>query len=390
MFIKLKDGRNLNILYLADCFQGKHDKTIVIFYLVNGTKLIENYDTEADAETRVAEVDDILASGFGGSGTAVKDGGVVQKSTKNGFPATGDVKNLYIATDTHTPYYWDITTKKYVSIGGGGSAVLEKDITSNKDCGAAPAKTFFAEGTTFTEFAEMILRTDIHPNFAVSFSNVGIKECGYVIPSTLMKLSISNLSDVTYGINGTNFYLDSTVVGSDNVVSSGKITYQYNHTSAIQSDVPKVITPKAELVYDTNRKKSATNGTFQFVYASYYGMCNVGTITSAIANNIVSQWTVNNTAGSKTLVEGVFAKRISASRAFDYTNVTLNDQRFFYMYPSSLGALTNILDGNGFKYLDSYTVTTVNVTTTNGQTVPYFVYLLTDPTTNTGLIQKYS
>ena len=268
-----------------------------------------------------------------------------------------------------------------------GCCELEWDITSNKDCGAAPAKTFFRKGLTFTEFAEKILRTDIAPSINVSFSNVGIKECGYEIPSSLMKLNITNKSDVTYTIDKTNFYLDSSLVGTD---TGDKASFQYNYTTVIKSDVPKVFTPRAEVVYDSTRTTSGKNGTFQFVYASYYGMCNVDTITNTIANNIISQWTVNNTSGAKTITEGIFSKRISASRAFDYTNVTLNDQRFFYMYPASLGALTNILDGNGFKYLDSYTATTVTVNTTNGQSVPYLVYLLTDPTTNTGLIQKYS
>lgn len=344
MFIKLKDGRKLNLLYLSDCFVGKHDKNIVIFYLVNSTKLIEAYDTDTDAAKRVSEVEKIMADlGQGGSG-----GG------------SSDCENC---------------------------CELEWDITSNKDCGAAPAKTFFKKGLTFTEFAEKVLRTDIAPSFNVSFTNIGIYECGHIISSTLMKLNITNKPDVTYPINNANFYLDTSLVGTD---TGDKAAFQYNYTTPIKSDVPKVFTPKAEIVYNTNKKGSKTNGTFQFVHASYYGMCNVGSITSTEANNIISQWTTNNTSGAKTITEGTFAKRISASRAFDYTNVTLNDQRFLYMYPASLGALTNILDGNGFKYLDSYTVTTVSVTTPNGQTVPYLVYLLTDPTTNTGLIQKYS
>lgn len=342
MFIKLKDGRKLNLYWLSDCFQGKHDKKIVIFYMVNSTKLIEAYGDETEAAKRVAEVEDIMMKlGQGGSG-----GGT-----------------------------------------GEGCCELEWDITSNKDCGAAPSKTFFKKGLTFTEFAEKILRTDIAPSINVSFTNVGVKECGYEIPGSLMKLNITNKSDVTYTVDKANFYLDNSLVGTD---TGDKAAFQYNYTTVIKSDVPKVFIPKAEVVYGTNKKNSATNGTFQFVYASYYGVCNVDEITSTEANNIVNQWTVNNTSGSKTITEGVFNKRIATSKAFDYTNVTLNDQRFFYMYPASFGMLSNILDGNGFKYMDSYKADTVDVTTTNGQVVPYYVYLLADPTTNTGLTQKYS
>ena len=56
MFILLKTGAMLNLFWLQDCFVGKHDKNIVIFYMVSGVKLIEKYDNEAQAQARVEEV----------------------------------------------------------------------------------------------------------------------------------------------------------------------------------------------------------------------------------------------------------------------------------------------------------------------------------------------
>ena len=56
MFILLKTGAMLNLYWLQDCFQGKHNKNIVIFYMVNGSKVIEEYDTATEAEQRVKEV----------------------------------------------------------------------------------------------------------------------------------------------------------------------------------------------------------------------------------------------------------------------------------------------------------------------------------------------
>ena len=56
MFIVLKSGAMLNLFWLQDCFVGKHDKNIVIFYMVNGVKLIEEYDNETQAQARVEEV----------------------------------------------------------------------------------------------------------------------------------------------------------------------------------------------------------------------------------------------------------------------------------------------------------------------------------------------
>ena len=69
MFILLKSGAMFNLFWLQDCFQGKHDKKIVIFYTVNGTKLIEEYETEAEALARVNEVHSAMENmSLGGGG----------------------------------------------------------------------------------------------------------------------------------------------------------------------------------------------------------------------------------------------------------------------------------------------------------------------------------
>lgn len=112
MFIKLKDGRKLNLFYLSDCFIGKHDKTVVIFYLVNGVKIIEGYATPEEAEARVKEVDLAME--------AARGGGLIQKDTFSDFPDKGNKGFVYIAKDTGQTYYWDEVTKTYISTGTAG------------------------------------------------------------------------------------------------------------------------------------------------------------------------------------------------------------------------------------------------------------------------------
>ena len=46
----------LNLFWLQDCFQGKHEKNIVIFYMINGSKIIETYNTEQEAKKRVEDI----------------------------------------------------------------------------------------------------------------------------------------------------------------------------------------------------------------------------------------------------------------------------------------------------------------------------------------------
>lgn len=112
MFLKLKDGRKLNLFYLSDCFVGKHDKTIVIFYLVNSTKLLEGYATPKEAEDRVKEVNEAME--------AARGGGLVQKPTFKDFPEKGNKGFVYIAKDTGQTYYWDPVSKTYVKTGTAG------------------------------------------------------------------------------------------------------------------------------------------------------------------------------------------------------------------------------------------------------------------------------
>ena len=62
MFIELKSGAMLNMFWLQDCFQGKHDKNVVIFYMVNGSKVVAAYTTEEEARNRVEEVHNKMLS----------------------------------------------------------------------------------------------------------------------------------------------------------------------------------------------------------------------------------------------------------------------------------------------------------------------------------------
>lgn len=61
MFIKLKTEEMLNLFWLQDCFQGKHNKNTVIFYMINGSKVIEEFEDETKALARVSEVHSLMS-----------------------------------------------------------------------------------------------------------------------------------------------------------------------------------------------------------------------------------------------------------------------------------------------------------------------------------------
>lgn len=253
--------------------------------------------------------------------------------------------------------------------GGSGGGSLEKDITSNVTVGAANAGTFFPQYTSFTEFAEKLLRKDIAPTIQTTFSGSGLKEQGTSVNGTTITLKITNLSAVTVPINTIEFYIGNSLLDTQ-TFKEGVAIYTYTYYTAIEQDT----TFKAILTYNTNQKLT-NSGNFTFAYASYYGITALSAITDSDATSLAP----------------TFAKKIQTTRALTWNNISLNNERFLYMYPASLGQLASIKDGNGFSQIDSYTRYEVNLTSPiNGKTIRYYAYLLTDATTGNGFTQIYN
>lgn len=252
---------------------------------------------------------------------------------------------------------------------GGGSSALLKEIISNVTVGAAPAGTVFPKSLDLTNFAEKILLKDIVPTITTTFSNSGLKEKGTVIHSVTMTLKIDNLKNLTVEVNQINFYDGNTLITSL-PFEKGKDNYSYTYIK----DFSENKTLKAELIYNTDSKVFGT-GLYNFVYASYYGATDKATITNQDATDFAN----------------TFSKSIKSTKAFTWNNITLQDERFCYMYPVSFGTLTSIKDGNGFSQIDGYMRQTVTITSpADNKPVQYYVYLLKDPTTGSGFTQIYS
>lgn len=253
-------------------------------------------------------------------------------------------------------------------INSGGGALL-REIISNVAVGAAPIGTKFPKGQDLTEFAEMILRKDIIPTIQTNFTGSGIKEIGTSVNGTTMVLNITNLSQVTVPINKVEFFINDTLVSSQPYIE-GEKGYSFSYYNQITTDT----TAKAVLTYN-NSSVIQGSGTFTFVYGSFYGATTASFIDSAIMNGLIS----------------TFNKSIKNTKSFTWDKITLNDERFCYAYPASMGTLSSIKDGNGFDQTQGYTRYQVDVTyPTNSQIVSYYVYLLNEPTTGSGFKQIYS
>lgn len=256
-----------------------------------------------------------------------------------------------------TPTYsWE---QKNVQPGSsGGDASLQTAVTSNLAVGAIPSGTTLAQGTTFTEFVQKILITEIAPITSFSASGSGVKEVGTSVTPTLT-LTISSAGTGTPV--SIKFYDGSTLLDTQSYVS-GTNTYTFTMDA-----VTTTKTVKGVLEYKKSDNTTATiekSATYTFVMASYYGA-----VTTAPTDK----------AGIIALTKNV--KNTKAQTA----TFNLANQRACYCYPASMGNLSSIKDANGFDYISGYTKTNVTV---DGES--YNVYTQTDPVTASGFKQIYS
>ena len=245
----------------------------------------------------------------------------------------------------------------YDAVWEKAGASLTDDVTSNLAVGAIASGTKINKGTTFTEFVQKLLITEIAPTTTFTASGSGVKEVGTSVTPTLT-LNITNKGTGTPV--AIKFYDGSTLLDTQAYVDG---TNSYTFT---MDAVTTTKTVKGVLEYKKSNNVTATiekSATYTFVMASYYGA--VATAPTDKAGIIALTKNVKNTKAQT-------------------ATFTLSNQRSCYCYPASFGNLTSIKDANNFEYLASYTKTNVTV-----DGVSYNVYTLTDPVTATGFKQVY-
>lgn len=76
---------------------------------------------------------------------------------------------------------------------------------------------------------------------------------------------------------------------------------------------------------------------------------------------------------------------LNTSRACTRTGISVTNGKIVYAYPKSYGVLTSVKDGNNFEVLGSYTRSEITI-----NNVAYYVYLLTNPVTASGVKQIFA
>lgn len=270
-----------------------------------------------------------------------------------------DGNNVYTITLSDNSTY-DFTSPKGPKgdPGSGGDSALTTDVVANTTVGAITSGTTIPEGTTMTEFVQKLLISEVAPTISFSISKSGNVEHGESYTETLT-VNVSNMGSAKK-INTIAWYEGNTLIATDTIDSS--TTGSWTHTMATATT--DTTTFKAVVSYkksdntDTTTTKTAS---INFYYKKFYGSVASLTPTEAAVEAL--------TSALATAKGGTYKFTVSAAR-------------IAYAYPSSLGALTSIKDGNGFSLFDSFTRTTETYTQ-NGTSVSYYLYVLTDATTVT-------
>lgn len=291
------------------------------------------------------QVEELPTASAALEGTILQYVGADDEPFFNGF--------FYECIDNSGSYVWE-----QKDVQPFEDSTLESSVTSNMAVGAIASGTTLAQGTTFTEFVQKLLITEIAPTTTFTASGSGVKEVGTSVTPTLT-LTISSAGTGTP--TAIKFYDGSTLLDTQEY-TSGTNTYTYTMDA-----VTTTKTVKGVLEYKKSDNTNASiekSASYTFVMASYYGA-----VTTAPTDK----------AGIIALTKNVKNSR-SQTATF-----TLSNQRSCYAYPASFGNLTSIKDANNFEYLSSYTKTSVTVDGTS-----YNVYTLTDPVTASGFKQVYA
>lgn len=240
--------------------------------------------------------------------------------------------------------------------GGGGDAVLEHDVKSNTAAGAIPSGTTIPKDTTFTQFVEKLLISEVAPTISFSITKSGNVAYGGSYNETLT-VNVSNMGSAK-SIDTIAWYKGNTLLKTDTIGSTTTGSWTYTVADAVTDTA----TFKAIVTYKKSDNTQATttkSASITFYYNKFYG--SVASLTPSEAD-VEALTSVLGTAKGGSYVYNVSAARIA------------------YAYPKSLGALTSIKDGNGFSLFDSFTRTEVTYTQ-NSTSVAYYLYVLTDETT---------
>ena len=200
---------------------------------------------------------------------------------------------------------------------------------------------------TLYEFTTLKNKMDILYKVALSLSGGKNVEQGTTQTVTL---------NWTVKVNGSNVNPGSQTISNGTTTETLGTTVRSKTYTGVTSNTTYTLTVDGV----------TANANVKFYYPAYFGV-------------VSSDYTPNNS------VSGLTKLTNYGSKSHNATTSTAGFNKVVYMYPSSLGALTTIKDGNNFELLSSFTRSTVTINNVN-----YYAYVLTSATNTASQTFKFT
>lgn len=259
----------------------------------------------------------------------------------------------FVLTDAHDVTLW--TVDHVAPADGGGGGIIDADYAYS-GYSSRFLEVFSSSGLndTMNKILKLVYTA---PGISLAASGSGtIREKGDPVTSTTLTATVTKKSDP---IAEVRFYRNpSTLLDT----KTGTIPSGGPESTTYSTSFSDNVTFRAEA--DDNGASGgpttvSATASFSFVYPYYNGAGSVGKTPAQVA------------ALTKSI--------ISSTATVNKTMTAANGEVFYFAYPASYGALTSILDVNGFETLPDWTRTTQNITGLDSTPQSYYIYEFNNP-----------
>lgn len=282
----------------------------------------------------------IRTGGGGGGGGEIPNGSVTEYKLANGAVSTDKIKDSAV---TMAKLSDEVKNKLNQGGGGGMSEIPDGGVTTDKIADAAVTEQKLGNDVS-TTLGVMKNKLDILYKVALTFSGGGNKKKGTSVNVTL---------SWTVKVNGTAVNPSSQTLNGEAL----DVTLRKKTFTGVTEDTTYT------LVVDGVQATQSV----KFYNPSYFGV-------------VAPDYQVSSD------VSGLTEQTNYGSRSLTKTASASGSMKVVYLYPSALGSLTSIKDGNNFDITGSFTKTTD--ITINGE--EYIAYLLTQEANINGLTFKFA
>lgn len=215
--------------------------------------------------------------------------------------------------------------------------------TATVACGGIKKGNSFAYATV-QEMFEALISPKLDPKVVIET----------VPTNTLYKkgTTVSGLKVKATPTIGTDPLSTLTIYAGNTILYTGTNPTNGVAVSVDYEDFTTNTTFKAE-VFDAGGLSATASKTIEFINPFYMGILDSSTVNETIVSSL-------------TMV-------LQKSMPYTWSGITMTNKRACIAYPSNLGMLKSVKDGNGFEVLDSFEKTNINI---GG--VVYFCYCMKD------------